>query len=44
MSSKIRQPPIEAAVGAPLQVREHGDVTIIGIRTATGWRELKRIG
>jgi hypothetical protein len=38
-----RQPPIEYAVGAPLQVREEGDATVVGIRTRDGWRELKRI-
>ncbi|WP_274380993.1 hypothetical protein [Halorussus salinus] len=38
------QPPIEAAVGAPLQVRHEADaVVVVGIRTAEGWRELKRI-
>jgi len=40
---RVRQPPIEAALGTPVQIREDGDVTIVGIRTAEGWRELKRI-
>lgn len=39
----IRQPPVEAALGTPVQIREETDVTIIGIRTAEGWQELKRI-
>jgi len=38
-----RQPPIELAVGAPLQVRHKDGETVVGIRTRTGWRELKRI-
>lgn len=36
------QPPIEFAVGAPLQVRDQDDETVVGIRTREGWRELKR--
>ena len=40
---RVRQPPIEAALGTPVQIRDADDVTIIGIRTAEGWRELKRI-
>ena len=38
-----RQPPIELAVGAPLQVDDEGDETVVGIRTRDGWQELKRI-
>jgi hypothetical protein len=38
-----RQPPIELAVGAPLQLREEGDATVVGIHTRDGWQELKRI-
>lgn len=37
-----RQPPIELALGAPLQFRDEGDETVIGVRTQAGWRELKR--
>jgi hypothetical protein len=40
---RVRQPPTEAALGTPVQIREDGNVTIVGIRTAEGWRELKRI-
>ena len=40
---RVRQPPIKAVLGTPVQIREDGDVTIVGIRTAEGWRELKRI-
>ena len=38
----MRQPPIELAMGAPLQLRTDGDETVVGIRTREGWRELKR--
>jgi hypothetical protein len=38
------KPPVELAVGAPLQVRDHVDGgLVVGIRTADGWQELKRI-
>jgi hypothetical protein len=37
------QPPVELALGAPLQIRERADETVVGIRTASGWQELKRI-
>jgi len=38
------QPPIELAVGAPLQKRKCDGATIVGIRDSTGdWVELKRI-
>lgn len=43
MSSDVRQPPIEVVVGAPLQIRDRDDVTVVGIRTRDGWRELKQI-
>jgi hypothetical protein len=36
------QPPIELALGAPLQSRDDGDETVVGIRTTEGWQELKR--
>ena len=38
-----RQLPTEAVLGAPLQVRDQDGETIVGIRTADGWLELKRI-
>lgn len=40
---RIRQPPIEAALGTPVQIREENNVTIVNLWTAEGWRELKRI-
>jgi hypothetical protein len=40
---RVRQPPIETALGTPVQIREDGGETIVGIRTAEGWHELKRI-
>ena len=39
----MSQPPIELALGAPLQVRETDGETVVGIRTRDGWQELKRI-
>jgi len=42
-SDRVRQPPIEAALGTPVQIQEEGGETIVGIRTAEGWRELKRM-
>lgn len=39
----MAQPPIELVVGAPLQIRDEGDETVVGIRTAEGFRVLKRI-
>jgi len=36
------QPPIELALGAPLQVHDEADETVVGIRTREGWQELKR--
>ncbi len=38
-----RQPPIEFALGAPLQLRRVDGDLVVGIRTANGWLELKRI-
>jgi len=39
----VDQPPIEAALGAPLVVREHDEETVVGIRVAGGeFRVLKR--
>jgi hypothetical protein len=42
-SDRVCQPPIEAALGTPVQIRTDGGETIVGIRTAEGWRELKRM-
>lgn len=42
MSAEIEQPPIELAVGAPLQVRDEGDETVVGYTSRTGFREIKR--
>jgi len=36
------QPPIELAVGAPLQIRREDGDRVVGIRTRDGWLELKR--
>lgn len=39
----VDQPPIEAALGAPLVVRDGGEETVVGIWVAGGeFRELKR--
>jgi len=43
MADCHRQPPLEVVLGAPVQIRDEGDVTVIGIRTSEGWRELKRV-
>jgi hypothetical protein len=40
---RVRQPPIEAALGTPVQIREDGSETVVGIWTVEGWRELKRM-
>jgi hypothetical protein len=42
-SDRVRQPPIEAALGTPVQIRKDGAETVVGIRTPEGWRELKRM-
>jgi hypothetical protein len=42
-SDRVHQPPIEVALGTPVQIRTDGSKTIVGIRTAEGWRELKRM-
>ena len=39
-----RQPPIELALGAPLQVNDEDGETVVSIRDRDGsWLELKRI-
>lgn len=38
----VAQPPIERVVWAPLQMREVGDTTVVGYRTASGFQVLKR--
>jgi hypothetical protein len=43
MSKGIAQPPIEAALGAPLQVNEDDDIVVVEIRGRGGSKvELKR--